>query len=191
MKYRKVSTAIWIDERFHAFTDDGKLAFLALLTHPAMTAVGAMRASVPGLAAELGWTAKRLDRALAPALAHGMVEINRAVSYVCLPNFLKHNRPENPNVAQGWAAALELVPECSQKAVLVERCRTVLATLSERFTEAFAKGLAEPSRKPEPEQEPDTGTGAGRSPLPPLTDAGASKNGRPSKRHVDAAWGRS
>ena len=53
MRYRKVALVIWQDEKFRAFTDDGKLAFLFLLTHPAMTSVGAMRATVAAISAFL------------------------------------------------------------------------------------------------------------------------------------------
>ncbi len=52
-RYRKVDPKIWNDEKFRALSDDGKLAFFMLLTHPHMTAVGAMRAMPSGMASEM------------------------------------------------------------------------------------------------------------------------------------------
>ena len=43
-RYRKIDPRVWNDEKFVSFSDDGKLAFLFVLTHPSMTAIGAMRA---------------------------------------------------------------------------------------------------------------------------------------------------
>jgi hypothetical protein len=80
VKYRKIDTRMWGDEKFRRFTDDGKLGFIFLLTHPALTSLGAMRGTMDGLAAELGWSPRRLRTALAPAMAHKMVEINEAVT---------------------------------------------------------------------------------------------------------------
>ena len=63
--YRKVSTRIWNDERFMSLPDTSKFVFLFLLTHPNMTSIGAMRGTIPGLAAELSWPEKDFRAALA------------------------------------------------------------------------------------------------------------------------------
>jgi uncharacterized phage protein (TIGR02220 family) len=154
VKYRKVSPVIWQDERFRTFTDDGKLAFRFLLTHPAMTSVGAMRGTVAGLAAELGWPPRRLARALAPALDAAMVEINADAAFVALPRFLRHNPPDNPNVAKAWVTVIgEYLPECPERTALVERRRATLdgaflTAFDQVFAEAFPKGLPEPFAEP-------------------------------------------
>jgi hypothetical protein len=63
-RYRKIAPRIWNDEKFGELSDDAKLIFFLLLTHPHMTALGAMRATLAGLAAELRWAVKRFQRAL-------------------------------------------------------------------------------------------------------------------------------
>jgi hypothetical protein len=208
VKYRKVDTKIWGDEKFRTFSDPGKLAFLFIMTHPALTALGAMRATLAGLAAEMGWPVKRMREALAPAIAQGMVEINDAASYIALPNFMKFNRPESPNVARASVTALDLIPECPEKQALVARCRAGLTgAFRQGFEEAFAEAFGEPlpkpfgeplpeglpypeqEQEPEPEQKPETGTGVSFS--PPPTPSAASRNGKPASRrkHVNRAWG--
>jgi hypothetical protein len=185
---------MWNDEKFRKFPDDGKLGFVFLLTHPSMTSVGAMRATLPGLAAELRWSPRRLERALAPALEAGMVEVNREAAFIALPTFLRHNPPENPNVARAWAAALETLPECPEKQALVARCRTALR--KESFRRPFEEALAEPfgkgSRKPEPEPEPqpeqepeEAGGGYGGNHAPEPAERPASS--RPAARNPHKA----
>jgi hypothetical protein len=141
MRYRKIDPRIWNDERFRALTDDGKLVFLFLLTHPSMTALGAMRATIPGLAAELGWPIRRFRDAILPAAQSGMVEVDEGASFVGLPKFLRYNEPESPNSVKSWIAALDLIPECDAKRGLVERSRNYLEGRSEDFKNALGEGI--------------------------------------------------
>lgn len=165
-RYRKIDTKIWNDENFQAFTDDGKLAFLFLLTHPHMTAVGAMRTTIPGLAAELGWPLKRFRVAIRPALSKEMLEVNEQACYLALPKFLRYNEPEGPNsVTKAWPQAMNLIPECPEKAMLVARCQTYLNGRSDAFRQAIgdamghamSDGIGHAKSKPCPiqEQEPE------------------------------------
>ncbi len=151
-RYRKVSTRIWNDETFRNLSDDSKLAFLFLLTHPHMTSIGAMRATIEGLAAELGWTQQRLSKGLAEPLRKGIIAIDERAFCVALPNFAKHNPPENPNVVKSWAGILDLIPECELKSLIVQRLTCAIEGLAEPFREAF-ETLSKEFRIPEPEPE--------------------------------------
>lgn len=177
-RYRKIDPRIWNDEKFRTLSDDGKLGFLFLLTHPSMTALGAMRATAPGLAAELGWPARRWSIAVAPAISSGMVEANVAAAYIGLPKFLRYNEPEGPNsITKAWLLALDFIPECDERRALIARCRAYLDGKSDDFRRAIGKaiwdafpmpsgmaypmpsGMASPDPSPiheqEPEQEPE------------------------------------
>lgn len=172
-RYRKIDTRIWNDERFALLTDDAKLVFLFLLTHPHLTSLGAMRATVPGLAAELGWNIERFRKAFDGLLAdtqhddQPLVEHDDRACFIGLPKFLKYNSPENPNVVKSWGPLLDLLPECSHKGRLLSRVREhvkklggvfvagwerVCPTLSKGFAQPFRNGM--PNPEPEPEQEP-------------------------------------
>jgi hypothetical protein len=165
-RYRKVDPRIWNDKKFRALSDDGKLAFLFILTHPQMTSLGAMRATLTGLADELSWEPERMRDAMLDAIRHGMVVVNSEAKFVGLPNFLKYNEPEGPNsVTKAWIAALDLVPECSEKNDTIVRCRKYLDGKSDGFRDAIGDAIwdafsmpcpiqeQEPEQKPEPQQE--------------------------------------
>jgi hypothetical protein len=176
-RYRKIDTKIWNDQNFQTFTDDGKLAFLLLLTHPHMTAIGAMRTTIPGLAAELGWAVKRFRSAIQALISKTMIELNERACYLALPNFLRYNEPEGPNsVIKAWPKALDLIPECPEKVMLLARCRAYLDGRSDAFKHAIgdtmsygiADAKSDPCHIPEPEPEPEPEQ---HPPLPPQGEA--------------------
>lgn len=157
-RYRKVDTRIWNDAKFSALNDQGKLAFFMLLTHPSMTALGAMRATPSGLAEELGWSAEAFREAFADILSKGMAEHDDRVHLIALPNFIRYNPPESPNVIRAWSGALDLLPECHLKNVVIQRAKAFAEGMSLGFAkaipQAFAKTMPIQEQEQEPEQEP-------------------------------------
>lgn len=154
-RYRKIDTRIWNDQKFNELSNDGKLAFFLLLTHPHLTSLGAMRASIPGLASELHWPLDRLKKALAEGFLKKMVYYDETASFIWLPNFLKYNQPESPNVVRSWEQSLDYLPECPLKTALITHINHFMESLSDTFKEAlpkaFDKGM--PNQEQEQEQE--------------------------------------
>lgn len=155
-RYRKVDPRIWNDEKYRALSDDGKLVFLMLLTHPSMTALGAMRATPGGLAEELGWAPERLREAFGEALSKGMAKHDASAHLICLPSFIKYNQPESPNVVKAWVGAFDLLPECPLKREVLQRAKAYAEGLPQGFRKAFGEAFAKsmPNQEPEQEQEP-------------------------------------
>lgn len=152
-RYRKIDPRIWNDEKFRSLTDAGKLAFLFLLTHPHMTSLGAIRATPGGLGEELGWTPEAFREAFREALSKGMAEHDQKASMIALPNFIRYNPPESPNVIKAWLGALDLLPECSLKTRVVERAKAFAEGLGEAFAKALPEAFAKAMPYPEQEQE--------------------------------------
>jgi hypothetical protein len=155
-RYRKVDPRIWNDAKFCALSNTGKLIFFYLLTHPNMTALGAMRGTVAGLAEELGEDVETFRENLAQMVAFGMVEHDAKARYIGLPKFLNYNPPAAPNTIKAWAASLDLIPECASKVTLLQRCQAFAEQCGESwakaFKEAFAKALAAAEEKASPIQ---------------------------------------
>jgi len=197
-RFRKIDPRVWNDEKFRRFNDRGKLAFLFVLTHPGMTALGAMRASVAGLAAELGWLEKKFRDALKPAVEEHMVDVNEEALFIGLPKFLRYNEPEGPNsVKKAWPAALDLIPECDEKNRLVVRCRSYLDDRTQEFKDALGDAIWDafkvPSEMPchiqeqeqeqEKEKEKEEGHEFHRNSLAPAPP-------QPSKSENGKDWGK-
>ena len=171
-KYRKIDPRIWNDEHFHDLTDQAKLLFLFLLTHPHLTALGAMRATPSGLSTELGWKEKEFRKVFDELLQKPFINSDEKFAFVSIPNFIKYNQPENPNVLKSWESALDYIPECSYKYLLIQDVKVFAEGLGEAFAKALpegfknAKAFGKGVRKPlanheqdhEQEQEQDSNT---------------------------------
>lgn len=151
--YRKIDTKIWNDEKFCSMSDKGKLVFILLLTHPNMTSLGAMKAPLAGLAEELGWELKAFQKAFGESLERGMVEHDPRVCLIYLPNFIKYNKPESPNVAKAWVKSSLLLPECPMRSEVMGTAQAYLEGLTEGFREAFAEEFRKAYPSPLPNQK--------------------------------------
>lgn len=152
-KYRKIDPRIWNDAKFRSLTDSGKLVLFFLLTHPNMTSLGAMRHSIPGMAAELGWEMKGFQEPFGEVLSKGFVKHDERASFVWLPNFIKYNQPDNPNVVKAWDSAVDLLPECDMLNQLLQHVKEFLERLPEGFRKPFRNGLANQEQEQEQEQK--------------------------------------
>jgi hypothetical protein len=142
-KYRKVDVKVWNDTKFNSMSERGKLIFLFLMTHPNLMMLGAMRATVPGLAAEIHIPLEGFQEAFKEVIQKGMAKYDETACLVWLPNFLKYNRPESPNVVRSWAEAYDLLPESALKDVIIQRLKGFIEGLSEAFRKAFAEAFQE------------------------------------------------
>lgn len=156
-RYRKVDPKIWNDAKFMKLSTNAKLVFLFLLTHPHMTALGAMRANIPGLTMELGMTPEAFREAFRECFAEGcgkpLLEYDEHHNLVSLPNFIKYNKPESPNVVRAWFSAVDLIPECDLKAQVLRRAQAFAEGFGEGFAEAFGEAFAEGCAKAMPNQK--------------------------------------
>lgn len=142
-RFRKIDPRIWNDEKFRLLSDHGKLVFFLLLTHPNMTSLGAMRATLPGLAEEIGWTAEGFREAFREGLQQGMIEHDGKAHLIALPAFLKYNSPESPNVIKAWANSVDLLPECNLRTATISRLFDLAESKSQAFQKAFREAFGE------------------------------------------------
>lgn len=156
-RYRKIDPRIWNDKKFRELSDAAKLVFLFLLTHPHMTSLGAMRATIAGLAEELDWDTEAFREAFAEVLLNGMAEHDQKACLIAIPNFIRYNSPESPNVVKAWVSSLDLLPECELKSRTIARAKAFAEALSEAFAkalpEAFAKSMSYQEQEQEQEQK--------------------------------------
>lgn len=106
-RYRKIDPRIWNDEKFMSLSHEGQRMFLFVLTHPAMTGLGAFRMSREGLKEELGLDSKGFTEPFQQLLDNGLVKYDERAFLIFAPNFLRYNPPENPNVIKGWSGVIE------------------------------------------------------------------------------------
>lgn len=141
-RYRKISVCIWNDAKFMALSNDAKLIVFFMLTHPALTQIGALRANVPGLAYELGMEFEAFKKGFEEVLKQGIVKHDGKLLF-WFPNFLKYNLPESPNVVKSWRYGFNELPESDLKTDILIGVKSLVDGLSQGFREAFTKAFAE------------------------------------------------
>ena len=160
-RYRKIDTRMWADARFRVLSSpppSGKYLWIALLTGPYTTNLpGLFRVGEMALAEELGWTLEGLREGFAELFREGLAKADWNARVVWIPNAIKYNPPDNPNVVKGWRDSWDEVPECALKAEAFHRLRTFTEGLGEGFAKAFveccAQGLANQEQEQEQEQD--------------------------------------
>jgi hypothetical protein len=200
-RYRKVEVRTYGDEKFCKLSrvlPSGQSLWIYLITGPHTTSVpGLFRAGRAALAEELGWSQEAFDKAFQEVFREGMAKADWNSRVVWIPNAIKHNAPENPNVVKGWATELDLIPECALKVEALDAIGKHLESMNPAFLEAFRgildhvkpsvkgsrKGSAKPSgngmanqeQEQEQEQEKDISR-EGDAPLTPKPPPPPPKN---------------
>lgn len=158
-RYRKVEVRTWGDEKFRslsALPPCGQGLWLFLITGPHTGPIpGLFRAGRAAMAEELDWELEAFDKAFQEVFQQGMVKADFKARVMWVPNAIKHNRPESPNVVKSWAAEFDLIPECDLKREALEHLRASVYALGESFGRAFDETFGKASAKASPKAMPN------------------------------------
>jgi hypothetical protein len=156
-RYRKIDTRMWADAKFRALSTpppSGKYLWIALLTGPHTTNLpGLFRVGEMALSEELGWSLEGFRKGFAELFREGLAKADWNARVVWIPNAIKYNPPDNPNVVKGWRDSWDEVPECGLKAEAYQTLRTFTKGLGEGFAKAFHEGCVQCLANQEQEQE--------------------------------------
>lgn len=140
-RYRKIDVRMWNDRKFRELSDNGKLAFILLLTHPDTTQIGTIRTRVSNLADELGWQRDAMSHAIQEVTLNGMIDADEKAGLIVINNFLKYNAPSSPNAFKSWCELIDLMPECDLLDKHVARLKTFVDSLSVGMRNAIPNDL--------------------------------------------------
>ena len=168
-RFRKIDVRIWNDRKFRELSDNGKLAFILLLTHPDTTQIGTIRTRVSNLADELGWSNDAMSHAIREAILKGMIDADEKAGLMVINNFLKYNAPSSPNAFKSWRELIDLMPECDLLDKHVAGLKAFIDGLSDGMKKAIPNDLLHAIRvsmshaneQPSLIQEQEKGEGTG------------------------------
>lgn len=164
-RYRKIDVRMWNDRKFRELSDNAKLAFILLLTHPDTTQIGTIRTRVSNLADELGWQRDAMSHAIQEVTLNGMIDADEKAGLMVINNFLKYNAPSSPNAFKSWRELIDLMPECDLLDRHVASLKAFVDSLSagmrnaipndlmDAIKDAISRVNEQPSRIQEQEQE--------------------------------------
>lgn len=171
-RYRRISTTLWTDERVLALSrprPNAQTLWFFLLTGPCSRSIpGLIPVGPLALSEMLGWSVRALKRRFAELEALGMVKVDWPHRLIWMPNAVKHNPPDNPNVITSWRHILDETTACPLRTEALETLRLYCEGLGEGFQQAFTQAFQQPLEEPLPQPLPQ--------PLPPTVRRNRSAN---------------
>lgn len=140
-RYAKVERRIIKDASYRSLSSASRFLFVTLLIHPSMTPFGALDVHEADLIASTGLSKQRLRKGLAELLAKGLIRKDSNQPVIFLPNYLKHNTPDNPNTVKSWEGYLENLTECDLTTDVIKTVCKFVGTLPASFREALPIGF--------------------------------------------------
>ncbi|QGZ62110.1 hypothetical protein [Paraburkholderia acidisoli] len=151
-RYRKIEVRMWGDEKFCALSPiqpSAQALWIFLLTGPHTGPIpGLFRSGRAAMAEELNWGPEAFEEAFREVFQQGMAQADWKAKVVWIPNAIKCNRPESPNVVRSWASEWALIPECDLKREAYESLRANIHGLGEAYGKAFEEAFGKASGKP-------------------------------------------
>lgn len=169
-RYRKVDVRVWRDGFFSVLEPDAKLLWLYLIASPQTTSAGLFCFDITRAMKDTGLQRGTFDRAFREVLRQAgecgdgipAVRWDEENGVIWLPNFLRYNSPESPNVVVSWRNYMDEIPETTP--LLPEwysATKAFMVGKGKAFTEAFRKVCPHPYEKafnkpmPNPDPDPD------------------------------------
>ncbi len=108
--YGKVRAQFWDDDALRELSIEANYLALYLITSRHTNAVGCFRLPAAYILNDTRLDKKTLDRALAELSSVGYAIACEKAPWIYIPNFLRHNPPENPNVWRKCVKELSEIP---------------------------------------------------------------------------------
>ena len=132
VRYQKIHTKIWQDEKFILLTDDARYLFLYLMTSPHSNAIGIYVLPKKYIEGDLDWDAKQLREPFTELLQKGLIYYDEKVSLLVITNHLKYNPLENGNQVKYAVNQIAALPKSE-----------IISNILELLTKPFHKPLRE------------------------------------------------
>lgn len=148
--YTRVESSFWTDDVIKTVSEDARTLMLYLFTSPHRNIIGCYRIAKSYITGDLGWTSKRLDKALGELLPEplgvGRVVYDDDAEIVLVKHFLKHNPLTNPNQN---TSAKEKISELPYSEIIFSEFKEYLEHLDKPFAEALRESLGQRLSKQE------------------------------------------
>ena len=149
MRYTKIHTQIWNDEKFISLTPEQQRLFLYILTSPHSNLIGfyvLKKAYIQGDIKDFG---KSFDKDFGKLCSEGLISYDEGLQVILIHKWLKHNQITNPNQIKSAVKQFTELP------------KTYLLQTFKVLCEGLCEGLYEVLRKVDskavpPEEEEET-----------------------------------
>lgn len=149
MRYQKIHSQIWHDEKFMQFTPEAQRLFLYLMSSPHSNSIGLYVIPKMYICADLQLTIQQLKKPFDELIKNGLIMYDDSVNLLLIINHLKHNKIENEKQAQGASKIVAILP----KSKLYQE---VIIQLPKHYHNPLVKALKELYAIPEEKEKEKT-----------------------------------
>ena len=139
MRYAKVESHIWADEKFAKLTHDEQLLFLYLLTCPHSNLIGLFVLKPGYSTGDLQISEEDFSNWISAIKKSGLILYDRKTYLIWIKNFLRHNPLTNPNQKKAAISIIKSLPKS-----YVIKC---FLNTYEGLSEGLSEGLNKENRK--------------------------------------------
>jgi hypothetical protein len=140
-RYVNIHRKIWNKEKFRSSSDDCKFVFFHVLTTPFGSQFGLFKASPVVLAEEAEWDLERYSKAFTEGFTKGFLKYDEKHKLIFIPNWLRYNPPNNPNVLRGWGSSFSEISDCDLKSEAYNTLKQFVSSRTKAFQEAFQEAF--------------------------------------------------
>lgn len=156
MRYQRIHSQIWADEKFRSLSESAKFLFLYILTSPHGNSIGVYVLPKQYIACDLEWSEKQLTIPFSELLEAGLILYDEPSRLICIKNQLKHNPLENPKQVKAAERIVASLPKSHlfsniQELLNKEFHKPLLILFQERYQIPY--GIPEPPKEKEKEKE--------------------------------------
>ena len=149
MRYQKIHSQIWHDEKFKDLAGETQRLFLYLMSSPHSNAIGLYVIHKMYICADLNVSLQQLNKSVKELIKNGLIKYDEDVNLIFIVNHLRYNKIENENQSKGLAKIVETLPKS-------EIIQDVMKPLHKRYHKPLLQALQERYSKPETETETET-----------------------------------
>lgn len=139
MRYQRIHSQIWSDEKFRTLSQEAKYLFIYILTSPHSNGIGLYVLPKQYIECDLEWSSKQLAIPFNELLENGLILYDEDSRLICIKNQIKHNPIENPKQAKSAEKIIHALPKSHLFSVISEQLnkpyhKPLVKLLNERYT---------------------------------------------------------
>jgi hypothetical protein len=155
MRYQKLHSQIWTDEKFEALSDSAKLLFVYIISCPHSNTIGLFTLPKKYIECDLNWSAKQLAEPFSELLAKQLIAYDDNTRLVLVKNHLKHNTLDNENQVKKAIGIIKSLPHnyLFFSSILEQLSKPFHKLLREQLNERLGERYSESEEEEEAEEE--------------------------------------
>lgn len=151
--YSKIESKFWMDEKTTIISPEARYIMLYLLTSPHKNMLGFYYLPKPYIIHDVKLSPERFELGFRELLGSKMIFYDEKASVMLLPNYLKHNPLDNPNVVKSAIEKLDELPKNSLEPLFLQALQRYGKPFYQPLIENVKERLNTPVEIPEPKIE--------------------------------------